>query len=88
MLSDEVADFKWMTKDEIIELFRKREVVTRTEKGAVRGLHGEAMSKLITVAYGSVFGAYVDTRPDSETFGAVETVNLRKRYTSGILYKG
>ena len=47
---------------------------TGTEKGAVRGLHGEAMSKLITVAYGSVFGAYVDTRPDSETFGAVETV--------------
>ena len=26
--TDEVADFKWMTKDEIIELFRKREVVT------------------------------------------------------------
>ena len=48
--------------------------LTRTEKGAVRGLHGEAMSKLITVAYGSVFGAYVDTRPDSGTFGAVETV--------------
>ena len=23
-----MADFKWMTKDEIIELFRKREVVT------------------------------------------------------------
>ena len=50
--------------------------LTRTEKGAVRGLHGEAMSKLITVAYGSVFGAYVDTRPDSKTFGAVETVHV------------
>ena len=34
--------------------------LTRTRKGAVRGLHGEAMSKLVTVAYGSVFGAYVD----------------------------
>ena len=26
--TDEVADFKWITKDEIIELFQKREVVT------------------------------------------------------------
>ena len=46
------------------------------ERGTVRGLHGEAMSKLVTVAYGSVFGAYVDTRPDSKTFGAVQTVHI------------
>lgn len=50
--------------------------LTRTRKGAVRGLHGEAMSKLVTVAYGSVFGAYVDTRPDSRTFGVVQTVHI------------
>ena len=50
--------------------------LTRTKKGAVRGLHGEAMNKLVTVAYGSVFGAYVDTRPDSKTFGAVQTVHI------------
>lgn len=50
--------------------------LTRTKKGAVRGLHGEAMSKLVTVAYGSVFGAYVDTRPDSKTFSAVQTVHI------------
>ena len=50
--------------------------LTRTKKGAVRGLHGEAMSKLVTVAYGSVFGAYVDTRPDSKTLGAVQTVHI------------
>ena len=25
---------------------------------------------------GSVFGVYVDTRPDSKTFGAVETVHI------------
>ena len=49
---------------------------TRTKQGAVRGLHGEAMSKLVTVAVGSVFGVYVDTRPDSKTFGAVETVHI------------
>lgn len=50
--------------------------LTRTKRGAVRGLHGEAMSKLVTVALGSVFGVYVDTRPDSKTFGAVETVHI------------
>lgn len=50
--------------------------LTRTKKGAVRGLHGEAMNKLVTVAHGSVFGAYVDTRPDSKTFGAVQTVHI------------
>lgn len=50
--------------------------LTKTKKGAIRGLHGEAMSKLVTVAYGSVFGAYVDTRPDSKTFGAVQTVHI------------
>ena len=50
--------------------------LTRTKKGAVRGLHGEVMSKLVTVAYGSVFGAYVDTRPNSKTFGAVQTVHI------------
>lgn len=50
--------------------------LTRTKKGAVRGLHGEAMSKLVTVAYGSVLGAYVDTRPESKTFGAVQTVHI------------
>ena len=54
----------------------KQENLTRTKQGAVRGLHGEAMSKLVTVAVGSVFGVYVDTRPDSKTFGAVETVHI------------
>lgn len=50
--------------------------LTRTKKGAVRGLHGEAMSKLVTVAFGSAFGVYVDTRHDSSTIGAVVTVHL------------
>ncbi len=50
--------------------------LTRTKRGAVRGLHGEAMSKLVTVAYGSAFGVYVDTRPDSRTIGAVVTIRI------------
>ncbi|MBN2936751.1 MAG: dTDP-4-dehydrorhamnose 3,5-epimerase family protein [Lactococcus lactis] len=50
--------------------------LTRTKRGAVRGLHGEAMSKLVTVAHGSAFGVYVDTRPESKTIGEVVTVNI------------
>ena len=50
--------------------------VTETVRGAVRGLHGEAMTKLVAIAAGSAFGAYVDTRPDSPTVGAVVTVEL------------
>lgn len=50
--------------------------LTRTKRGAVRGLHGKAMSKLVTVAYGAAFGVYVDTRRDSSTFGNVVTVEL------------
>ena len=50
--------------------------LTRTKRGAVRGLHGEAMAKLVTVAHGSAFGAFVDTRADSKTLGAVVTVHL------------
>lgn len=51
--------------------------LTRTKQGAVRGLHGEAMAKLVTVAHGSAFGVYVDTRIGSQTLGAVVTVHLK-----------
>src|SRR6185437_13974940 len=50
--------------------------VTETVRGAVRGLHGEAMTKLVAIAAGSAYGAYVDTRVDSPTVGAVVTVEL------------
>lgn len=50
--------------------------VTETQRGGLRGMHGEAMHKLVAVIAGSAFGAYVDTRPDSASFGAVVTVAL------------
>jgi dTDP-4-dehydrorhamnose 3,5-epimerase len=50
--------------------------LTETSHGAVRGLHGEAMTKLVSVVRGTVFGAYVDARPDSPTVGAVVTVPI------------
>lgn len=48
--------------------------MTWTHRGALRGLHGEAMTKLVGVAWGTAFGAYVDARRGSPTFGAVDTV--------------
>jgi dTDP-4-dehydrorhamnose 3,5-epimerase len=50
--------------------------VTETVRGALRGLHGENMYKLVAVVAGEAFGAYVDARPDSSTCGTVVTVRL------------
>lgn len=50
--------------------------LTWTHRGAVRGLHGEVMTKLVGVAAGSAFGAYVDARKDSPTFRTVLTLPL------------
>jgi dTDP-4-dehydrorhamnose 3,5-epimerase len=51
--------------------------VTETSRGVVRGLHGEEMHKLVAVAGGEVFGAYVDARPDSPSLGRTVTATLR-----------
>lgn len=50
--------------------------VTESKAGAIRGLHGEAMTKLVAVVAGEGFGAYVDTREGSPSFGEVVTVSL------------
>ena len=52
--------------------------VTETKQGALRGLHGEATSKLVAVVSGAAFGAYVDIRPASPTRGSVVTLELVK----------
>jgi dTDP-4-dehydrorhamnose 3,5-epimerase len=51
--------------------------VTATRRGAVRGMHAEDMTKLLTVASGEAFGAYVDLRADSPSFGRLHTELLR-----------
>jgi dTDP-4-dehydrorhamnose 3,5-epimerase len=50
--------------------------VTETRQGLLRGLHGEAMDKLVGVVAGEAFGAYIDLRRASPTFGAVVTAAL------------
>ena len=46
------------------------------KRGATRGIHAEPWDKLISVAAGSVFGAWVDLRAGSRTFGEVFTCIL------------
>ena len=50
--------------------------VTETRRGAVRGMHGEDMTKLVAVVAGRAHGAYVDTRAGSPTRGVVVEVDL------------
>jgi dTDP-4-dehydrorhamnose 3,5-epimerase len=50
--------------------------MTWTRRGAIRGLHGEAMTKVVGVAAGTAFGAYLDVRPGSRSHGTVVTVEL------------
>lgn len=50
--------------------------ITESRQGVIRGLHGEEMTKYVAVASGSAFGAYLDARRDSPSFGAVVTVEL------------
>lgn len=44
--------------------------------GVIRALHGESWNKLIYPITGSMFSAVVDIRPDSSTFGKVETFTI------------
>lgn len=45
-------------------------------RGVTRGIHAEPWDKFISVARGSVFGAWVDLREDSATYGKVYTTVL------------
>ena len=46
------------------------------KRGSTRGIHAEPWDKFISVATGSVFGAWVDLRAGSETYGRVYTCVL------------
>jgi len=50
--------------------------ITESSQGVVRGLHAEEMNKLVAVVAGEAFGAYLDLRPTSATYGVTETATL------------
>lgn len=51
--------------------------VTESGYGAIRGLHGESMTKMVGCIAGEAYGAYLDARPDSSTYGKLVTVELK-----------
>ncbi len=46
------------------------------ERGVTRGIHAEPWNKFVSIARGSVFGAWVDLREGSPTYGKVYTCTL------------
>ena len=50
--------------------------VTQSGYGAIRGLHGEAMTKLVACVSGRAYGVYLDARPESDSYGRLVTVDL------------
>ena len=46
------------------------------QRGVTRGIHAEPWDKFISIACGSVFGAWVDLREGSATYGKVYTTTL------------
>ena len=51
--------------------------ITESRHGAIRGLHGESMFKLVGIVAGEAFGAYVEPARGLRVFGAVHTERLR-----------
>ena len=49
---------------------------SRSVPGVLRGFHAEPWDKLVYVARGQALSAVADIRPESRTFGAVETFRL------------
>lgn len=47
-----------------------------SKPGVIRALHAESWNKLVYPVTGSIFIAIVDIRPESKTFGQVETFNM------------
>ncbi len=49
---------------------------SRSRHGVLRGLHAENWEKLVYVPRGDVFTVVADIRPDSPTFGQIDTFEL------------
>jgi dTDP-4-dehydrorhamnose 3,5-epimerase len=58
--------------------------ITRTVPGAVRGLHGEAMTKLVCVVAGEAFGAYHGERMRPQVWPSAEQVGAPLMIKGGV----
>lgn len=50
--------------------------ISHSKKGTIRAIHAEPYDKIVHVVRGKVFCAMTDLRPESPTFGKVETFEL------------
>ena len=50
--------------------------LAHSKNNVIRGFHAEGWNKLVTLVRGTAFSALLDIRPDSATFGQVETFLL------------
>ena len=66
MVSLGLPDLRWVQNN----------ISFNARRGVTRGIHAEPWNKLVSVATGSVFGAWVDLRQGSSTFGRVFTATL------------
>ena len=55
---------------------RQQNVSFNARRGATRGMHAEPWDKWVSVATGRVFGAWVDMRAGSETYGETFTCEI------------
>ena len=81
---DERGRFQELWRGSYAELLGCRPFVqdnaSWSHRGVIRGLHYQdpyPQGKLVCVLHGSIFDVAVDMRPDSETFGEWEGVELR-----------
>ena len=79
---DERGFFRQTYQVRELEAALGRDVVLRqgnhshSAPGVLRGFHAEPWDKLVYVVRGRAMAAIADIRPDSPTFGAVETFHL------------
>lgn len=57
---------------------------SNSHPGVIRGIHAEKWNKIIYPVAGEVFIAIVDIRPDSPTFGKVETFTVNDENRIGL----
>ena len=55
-----------------------------SKPNVIRALHAENWNKLVYPISGKMFAAVVDTRPESETFGKVETFNFDSNFRKAL----
>jgi|SRR3989338_7265427 len=57
---------------------------SRSVAGVIRGIHADTWNKLVYPVSGSAFAAIADVRPDSPTFGKVETFTFDEDHRYGL----